>query len=362
MKAAFITGHGGNEVVRIQNHTLRDRAPGKVLVRVKAATLNQVDLYMRNSGAGIRHQLPQIMGLDAAGVIDAVDADDPLLKPGQAVVIHPGIACGRCEYCQRGDSALCARIQFLGEHCDGTFAQWIQVPAAQVFPKPSHLNWQEAAALGVAHLTAWRMLFSKARLQPWETVLIFGIGGGVSLAALQLAKAVGARVIVTSRDENKLERARQLGADHVVDSRSENLASEVMAYTNRRGVDVVFENVGEAVWSAALQSLARGGRLVTCGATTGGQPGADLHRIFVRQLQIFGSSLGALGEFRDMLGFVERVRLHPVIDSEYSLDQLHAALDRLESGAQFGKVTLRIEGHENADFESSDKPASGPIQ
>lgn len=345
MKAAFITGHGGNEVVQVGEHALPPRTPGEVRVRVRAATLNQVDLYMRNSGAGITHRLPQVLGLDAAGTVEACDDTDPLLRPGQEVVVHPGIACGRCEFCQRGDGALCARIQFLGEHRDGTFAQWIQVPAAQLFPKPSHLDWTEAAALGVNHLTAWRMLFTKARLQPWETVLVFGIGGGVSLAALQLAKAIGARVIVTSRDDAKLERARALGADHGINGKTQDVAKEVMTLTGGRGVDVVFENTGAATWSSAMKSLVRGGRLVTCGATTGDQPGADLRRIFVRQLQIFGSSLGNAGEFHELLGFVQRTGLRPVIDSEYPLDQVHTALDRLESGVQFGKIALCIEGH-----------------
>lgn len=342
MKAAYITGHGGNEVVQVREHRLPERAPGEVRVRVRAATLNQVDLYMRNSGAGITHRLPQVLGLDAAGTVEACDAADPLLRPGQEVVIHPGVGCGRCEFCLHGDSALCTRIQFLGEHRDGTFAQSIQVPATQVFAKPAHLTFSEAAALGVNHLTAWRMLFSKARLQPWETVLVFGIGGGVSLAALQLAKAVGARVIVTSREDAKLDRARALGADHAVNGKTQDVAKEVMALTGGRGVDVVFENTGAATWPSALKSLVRGGRLVTCGATTGDQPGADLRRLFVRQLQIFGSSLGSYGEFHDLLGFVERTGLRPVIDSEYPLDGVHAALDRLESGAQFGKVALRI--------------------
>lgn len=342
MKAAFITGHGGNDIVQVRAHHLPERMPGEVRVRMRAATLNQVDLYMRNSGAGITHRLPQIMGLDGAGTIEACDEGDPLLRPGQEVVIHPGVACGRCAFCQRGDGVLCTRIQYLGEHRDGTFAEAIQVPATQVFPKPAHLGWAEAAALGVNHLTAWRMLFSKARLQPWETVLVFGIGGGVSLAGLQLAKAIGARAIVTSRDAAKLERARALGADHGINGKTQDVAREVLALTDGRGVDVVFENVGEAVWPSAMKSLVRGGRLVTCGATSGDQPAADLRRIFIRQLQILGSTLGTLGEFRDLLGFVERTGLRPVIDSEYPLDQVHAALDRLASGAQFGKVALRI--------------------
>lgn len=342
MKAAFITGHGGNDIVQVRAHHLPERMPGEVRVRMRAATLNQVDLYMRNSGAGITHRLPQVMGLDGAGTIEACDEGDPLLRPGQEVVIHPGVACGRCAFCQRGDGVLCTRIQYLGEHRDGTFAEAIQVPATQVFPKPAHLGWAEAAALGVNHLTAWRMLFSKARLQPWETVLVFGIGGGVSLAGLQLAKAIGARAIVTSRDAAKLERARALGADHGINGKTQDVAREVLALTGGRGVDVVFENVGEAVWPSAMKSLVRGGRLVTCGATSGDQPAADLRRIFIRQLQILGSTLGTLGEFRDLLGFVERTGLRPVIDSEYPLDQVHAALDRLASGAQFGKVALRI--------------------
>lgn len=343
MKAAYITGHGGNEVVQVGQREKPADAPGQVVVRMHAATLNRVDLYMRDSGAGITHRLPQILGLDGAGTVESVDADEPLLRPGQAVVLHPGIGCGRCEFCQRGDTALCTRIQFLGEHCDGTFAQWVRLPVAQVFPKPVHLDFAEAAALGVNHLTAWRMLFTKARLQPWETVLVFGIGGGVSLAALQLAKAIGARVIVTSRDDAKLERARALGADHAVNGQTQDVAREVMALTGGRGVDVVFENTGAATWPSALKSLVRGGRLVTCGATTGDQPGADLRRLFVRQLQVFGSSLGSLGEFHDLLGFVARTGLRPVIDRTYALDDVHAALDRLESGAQFGKVVLRID-------------------
>lgn len=343
MKAAFITGHGGNEVVELRECERPARQPGEVLVRLHAATLNQVDLYMRNSGAGITHQLPQIMGLDGAGVVDEVDAGERLLSPGQRVVLHPGVSCGRCEFCQRGEGVLCTKIQYLGEHRDGTFAQWISVPAENVFPMPQALNFVQAAALGVNHLTAWRMLFTKAQVKPWETVLVFGIGGGVSLAAMQLARAIGARVIVTSREDSKLERARAIGADHGINSRTQDVAKAVMAFTAGRGVDVVIENVGEAVWSAAMKSLVRGGRLVTCGATTGDQPPADLRRIFIRQLQILGSTSGDFSEFRSLLAFVERHRIVPVIDSEFPIDRVQEALSRLESGQQFGKVGLVLQ-------------------
>jgi NADPH:quinone reductase-like Zn-dependent oxidoreductase len=201
MQAAFLTGHGGNDVVQVGDRPRPERRPGEVLVRVQAASVNRVDLYMRDSGAGITHRLPQIMGVDGAGVVDEVDDDETLLQVGQPVVLYPGITCGRCEFCLRGDAVLCTRMRILGEHRDGTWAQWVSVPAANVLPKPEHLDFAEAAALGVNHLTAWRMLFTQARLQPWETVLIFGIGGGVSLAALQLAKMAGAKAVVTSRDE-----------------------------------------------------------------------------------------------------------------------------------------------------------------
>jgi NADPH:quinone reductase-like Zn-dependent oxidoreductase len=342
MKAAFITGHGGNEVVSIGNRPKPVRQPGHVLIRMQAATLNQVDLYMRNSGSGITHQLPQIMGLDGAGIVEEVDAHERVLAPGQSVVLHPAVGCGRCEFCQRGEVVLCTGIQYLGEHRDGTLAEYVSVPAQNVFPMPAGLSFAEAAALGVNHLTAWRMLFTKARLKPWETVLIFGIGGGVSLAALQLAKLAGAQAIVTSRDDSKLERALTMGADHAINGKTQDVAKEVMALTGGRGVDVVFENVGAAVWSSAMKSLVRGGRLVTCGATSGDQPPADIRRIFIRQLQILGSTLGNFDEFRDLLSQVARSGLRPVIDSEFPLDQTHAALSRLESGEQFGKIAIRI--------------------
>jgi NADPH:quinone reductase-like Zn-dependent oxidoreductase len=341
MKAAYLTGHGGNEVVAVGERARPERRAGEVLVRLHAATVNRVDLYMRDSGAGITHTLPMVMGLDGAGVVEAIDTDEPMLRIGQRVLVHPGIACGRCEFCLRGDDTLCTSMRLLGEHRDGSFAEFVSLPARNVFAMPEHLSFGEAAALGVNHITAWRMLHGKARVKPWETVLVFGIGGGVSLAALQLAKLAGARTLVTSRDPAKLQRALVLGADAAIDGRGD-VVRQVMAATDGRGVDVVIENVGAAVWSAALKSLVRGGRLVVCGATTGDQPPADIRRIFIRQLQVLGSTMGDLGEFGDLLSLVQRSGLKPVIDSEYALDDVHGALDRLESGQQFGKVVINI--------------------
>ncbi len=344
MKAAWLTGHGGNEVVTIGERERPMRAPGEILVRMKAATLNRVDLYMRDSGAGITHPLPLIMGVDGAGVIEEVGPEETAWQPGQRVVLQPIVSCGRCEFCERGDTPLCTSASYLGEHRHGTLAQFVSLPARNVFALPEGLDFAQGAALGVNHLTAWRMLFSKARVQPWETVLIFGIGGGVSLAALQLVKAIGAKAIVTSRDASKLERARALGADAVVLGGGDEIARQVLKLTGGRGVDVVIENIGTAVWSAALKSLVRGGRLVTCGATSGDQPGADIRRMFIRQLQVLGSTAGSLSEFRDLLNFVTLHDLKPVIDQRYPLSDLHAALDHLDASRQFGKVAVEIPG------------------
>lgn len=345
MRAAFITGHGGNEVVQIGQRPEPIRAPGEILVRVKAATLNRVDLYMRDSGAGITHTLPQIMGLDGAGVVEEVGADERGIKVGDRVVLHPGVVCGRCEFCQRGEQVLCVEIKYLGEHRDGTMAELVSVPADNVFPMPEAFSFAEAASLGVNYLTAWRMIFTKTQVKPWETVLIFGIGGGVSLAALQLVKAIGAKAIVTSRDDAKLQRARAMGADGTINGRTQDIARMALELTGGRGVDVVIENVGEAVWPAAMRSLVRGGRLATCGATTGDNPSADLRRLFIRQLQIFGSTAGNFSEFRDLIAFCKQGTVKPIIDSLYPLDEMHAALSRLEAGEQFGKVAIEIERH-----------------
>ena len=226
--------------------------------------------------------------------------------------------------------------------CDGTLAEYISVPAGNVFPIPEGLSFEEAAALGVNYLTAWRMLFTKAQLKPWETVLVFGIGGGVSLAGMQLAKAAGARVIVTSREQHKIDRALELGADAGICSSTEDVQKRVMELTGGRGVDIVFENVGEAAWPAALKSLVRGGRLVTCGATSGDQPGADLRRLFIRQLQVIGSTLGNPGELQDLLAWCAQGKVRPIIDRVLPLDAIHEGLDLLERNQQFGKLAIAI--------------------
>jgi NADPH:quinone reductase-like Zn-dependent oxidoreductase len=339
MRAAFLTGHGGNEVVAVGERPRPQRGPGEILVRMKAATVNRVDLYMRDSGAGISHSLPQIMGVDGAGVIEEADSGALI---GRRVTLYPGVVCGRCEFCKRGDPVLCAKMGLLGEHRDGTMAEFVCVPAENGLSIPDDLEFAQAAALGVNYLTAWRMLFTKAKLQQGETVLVFGIGGGVSLAALQIAKAAGARVLVTSRSSEKLGRAAGLGADATVNAPPDAIAPEIMRLTEGRGVDVVIENIGGPIWNAALKSLVRGGRIVTCGATIGDQPPADLRRVFIRQLQIFGSTLGNPDEFTALLAWCAQGRFLPPIDARYPLEQVRVALSHLESGTQFGKIAIDI--------------------
>jgi NADPH:quinone reductase-like Zn-dependent oxidoreductase len=339
MKAAFLTGHGGNEVVTIGERPMPQRKVGEILVRIKAASVNRVDLYMRDSGAGITHSLPQIMGVDGAGLIEQADSSALV---GRRVTLYPGIVCGACEFCLRGEPVLCIRMSVLGEHRDGTMAEFVCVPVANGLHLPDRLDFAQGAALGVNYLTAWRMPFTKAKLQRGETVLIFGIGGGVSLAALMIAKAAGARVFVTSRSAEKLARATGLGADATMSEPPDGIPGKVRELTEGRGVDVIIENSGGPIWNAALKCLVRGGRIVTCGATMGDQPPADLRRIFIRQLQIFGSTLGNPDEFLSLLEWCGQGRLRPAIDARYTLDQTHRALSHLESGKQFGKIAIEI--------------------
>lgn len=346
MRAAFITGHGGNEVVAFGERPMPDAGQGAVLVRMKAASLNRVDLYMRDSGAGITHELPQIMGIDGAGIVESVDDPACGISPGQPVLLYPATTCGRCEWCMSGDTMLCAQVRYLGEHRDGTMADFVRVPAQNVFPLPSGLDFAQGASLGVAYLTAWRMLFTRAAIRAGETVLIFGIGGGVSLAALQLALLAGGRVFVTSRDDRKLARAVAMGAERGLRT-DDDLATHILDLTGGRGVDVVVENVGQAVWPSAMRAVARGGRIVTCGATTGDRPSADLRRLFVRQITVMGSTLGTHAEFARLLSCCGPGGIMPLIGRRFPLEDIHAALAALETGGQFGKLVIDIDQDRN---------------
>lgn len=342
MLAACLDDENGVRTVTVRDMPPPDRAPGEAMIRVHAAALNRVDLYMRAGGAGITHRLPMIPGLDCAGVVEACDDDDPWLRPGARVVAYPALTCGRCEFCLAGEPVLCTRVRFRGEHIDGVIAERVAFPAANLFPVPDGWSFAEAACLPTAYLTAWRMIVGKARVRPTETVLIFGIGGGVSLAALQICAALGARAIVTSGSAEKLARARALGASVAIDHRNDDVVKAVLAATDGRGADVVVENVGAATWPWAMRCVVRGGRIVVCGATSGSGPALDLQRLFIRQIQILGSTLGNPGEFAELLRFAARHGLRPVIDRTFPLERTPAAFDHLENGGRFGKVVVSI--------------------
>lgn len=343
MLAAVLDDATGTRTVTMRTVDEPVRREGEVSLRVRAGSINRVDLYMRAGGAGITHRLPLIGGLDCAGVVEACDADDPVLKPGTRVLAYPSLACGRCEFCLAGEPVLCTRVRIRGEQVDGVFAERVVFPAANLFVLPDGMGFAEAACLPTAYLTAWRMVVTKGRVRPTDTVLIFGIGGGVSLAALQICAAIGARVIVTSGHAEKLERARTLGAAVAIDHRAGDVAKAVLAATDGRGVDLVVENVGAATWPVAMRSVVRGGRIVVCGATSGSGPALDLQRLFIRQIQVIGSTLGNPGELAEMLSFLSCTGVLPVIDRAYPFAETPAAYDRLESGKQFGKVVLSLD-------------------
>ena len=318
---------------------------GEVRVALRAAALNHLDLFVIRGLPGVEYRYPHILGGDGAGVVDAVGPGVTRVRPGDAVMINPGISCYACEYCARGEQGLCVRYRLLGEHLPGTLAELVNVPEANVQPVPRldpPLGWPEAAAFSLVTLTAWRLVVTRAALRAGETMLVWGIGGGVASAALRIAKLVGARVIATSSSDDKLARARELGADVTLNHRTQQVAAEVRTLTAKRGVDVVVDNVGEVTWQDSLRCLARGGRLVTCGATSGPMVQTDLRRLFWNQYTIMGSTMGNAAEYAEIVRVLGTGALRPLVDRVYPLAQVQAALDRLEKGEQLGKIAIEI--------------------
>jgi NADPH:quinone reductase-like Zn-dependent oxidoreductase len=338
---AVVLEQRGPDGVRVGDFPDPTRPPGNAVIRVHAASLNHADLYMRDDGRGITHELPMVLGLDAAGEVMEADADSGLI-PGQRVMSYPMEFCGACPQCQAGEQPWCENLQIIGEQRHGTYSEYLSARAGCFLPIPDGLDWHQAAALPAAYMTAWRMVFGKDPLKPHETVLIHGIGGGVALACLQMAAMVGARAIVTSGHGEKITRAKALGADAGINYREDTVWKAVMELTEGRGVDMVIDNVGQATWGDSLRAAAWGGRIVICGTTSGAQPPADLQRVFVRQLRIFGSTAANLAEYRALLRMVALGRLLPVIDSVHPMDGAPAALTRMAKAEQFGKIVLDI--------------------
>lgn len=327
MKAARIHEDGGPEVLRYEDAP--DPAPeaGEVLVRLRAASLNHLDLWVRKGLPSVPK--PRILGADGAGTVEALGSGVEGLELGQRVVLNPGL--------EHGES-----IGVIGEHRDGTNAELIAVPASNVYGLPDSLGFEEAAAFPLVFETAYRMLVTKARLEAGEWVLLWGIGSGVSTACLEIVKALGARAIVTSSSDEKLARARDLGAEAGVNHVDGDVAGAVAELTGGRGVDVVVDHVGEATWRTSLQVVRQGGRVAVCGATTGPNPPAALHRIWWKQLTIFGSTMGTKADFEGAFELVASGRASPVVDAVFALPEIRAAHERLEAGLQLGKIVLTI--------------------
>jgi NADPH:quinone reductase-like Zn-dependent oxidoreductase len=345
MKAAVIREYGGPAAVRIED--LAEPViggPHDVRIAVKAAALNHLDLWVLRGLPHVRHDFPFIPGCDAAGVVESAGPGVTLVRTGQRVIVNPGNCCERCNFCQRGEHSLCHQYGVLGEHINGTFRGLLVTSEANLAPIPDRVGWHEAAAFPLAMLTAYRMLRSRAALRPGESVLIWGIGGGVAQAALQIAKLLGARVMVTSSDDSKLERARELGADAVINHASDDVVKAARAFSGARGVDVVVDSVGQATWEASTRALGRGGRIVTCGGTSGHAITMDIRKLMWHHWSILGSTMGNRAEFAEVAHLFATGRLRPVVDSVVPLAEARRALERLEAGAQFGKIVLDIEG------------------
>ncbi len=342
MKALAIYEHGGIDKLVIADLPKPEIGPDEVLVNVKAVALNHLDLFVRNGSPALKLKLPHIVGSDAAGVIAGLGTNVRGLEIGQRVTINPGLSCGRCEFCLGGEQSLCADFHILGEHVGGGAAEFVAVPAVNVLPIPPEYPFEKAAAAPLVFLTAWRALVSRARLRAGEEVLVLGAGAGTSMAAIQIAKRAGARVLVTSSSDEKLARAKQLGADVGINYHAADWDRQVFLATGKRGVDVVFESVGAATWVKSLRSLKRGGRMVVIGATTGPNPQEEIGYIFWKQIEILGSTMSNQREFREVMRLVLRGVFDPVIDAVLPLEEARQAHARLESGEQFGKIVLTI--------------------
>lgn len=339
MKAVIFHQFGGLEVLRYEEAPKPKIGPQEVLVRVKACALNHLDIWVRQGRPGVL--LPHIAGSDVAGEVAEVGSAVEGVALGQRVLVNPALSCGRCEFCLAGEDSICLRFNILGWQQDGGYAEYVRVPALNVVPTPEGLSDEEAAAFPLTFLTSWHMLITRARLKVGETVLVHAAGSGIGSAAVQIARLTGARVIATAGSQEKLRKAKELGADEVINYNETDFSQEVLKLTRKRGVDVVFEHVGPATFEGSLKSLARGGRLVTCGATTGPIASFSISDLYLRQHSIIGSVMGTRREFQEVVRLVGERKLRPVIDSVFPLADAAEAQRRMLERNHFGKLILK---------------------
>lgn len=340
MKAVVFTEHGGPQVLKAVEAAEPQIKADEVLVEVRACALNHLDVWARKGLPGITIPLPHILGNDIAGVVRAAGELVTWVKAGDEVMLQPGVSCGHCIDCLRGHDNQCLEYDILGYRRDGGYAELVAAPGVNVIQKPQHLSWAEAAALPLVTVTAWHMLVTRAQVEPGEEVLIHAAGSGVGSIGIQIAKLRGARVIATAGSDEKLAKARELGADETVNYTREDWPKEVRRLTGKRGVDVVFEHTGAETWPGSIQALARGGRLVTCGATSGFDARTDLRQVFYRNLSLLGSFMGTKAELLDAMKFIERGAIRAVVDRQLPLEEASRAHELMEDRAQFGKLVL----------------------
>lgn len=343
MKAVILENFGGSENLKLAE--LPDPKPGRgeVVLRVKACALNHLDIHVRRGIPSYKIKLPHILGCDVAGQVEAVGEDVTTVRVGERCAVSPGRSCGRCEPCLRGDDNFCPKYGIIGaQGGPGGYAERLVVPEQYLLPMPADMSYGEAAAYPLTFLTAWHMLMTLGECGPDQWVLALGAGSGVAVAAIQMAKLAGAKVIAVSTSEEKLGRAARLGADHLVLLPKQDLVKETLKATGGRMADVAIEHVGGEVFDAALKSLKHGGRLVTCGATAAPEIGVDLRYVFSRQLRILGSKMGSQSEMRRVARLINERRLRPVIDRDFPLAEARAAHEHLSGRRQFGKVVLTV--------------------
>src|SRR6266478_1803909 len=340
MKAARIHQHGSPDVLIYEDVPDPKIKPNQILVRVRACALNHLDLFIRAGIPGMKFSMPHILGSDIAGEVIAVGELCERVQTGWRVLLSPGLSCRQCDQCAAGRDNFCRRYTIFGYGVDGGNAELLAAPEWTAIQIPDDLSFEEAAAAPLVFLTAWHMLVGRAHLQLGEDVLVLAASSGVGSAAIQLAKLHHCRVIATAGGDAKMARAKELGADHVIDHYAQDISAEVKKLTGKRGVDVVFEHVGAATWSKSVESLASGGRVVTCGNTSGWDVKLDLRFLFSKQWSLLGSFMGTLGDLHQVLKFVFRKELKPVIDKVYPLSEIRAAHERLENKEQFGKLIV----------------------
>ncbi|HWV36997.1 MAG TPA: zinc-binding dehydrogenase [Vulgatibacter sp.] len=340
MRAVVIRRHGGPEVLEEAELPDPHVRAGDLRVRVKAVAVNHLDLWVRAGLPTLKVEMPHILGSEIAGVVERVGADVTGVSPGDEVIVQPGVSCMRCRACLSGRDNYCPSYGILGENMHGGYAELVSVPHHNVIPKPRNLTWEQAAGAPLVFLTAWEMLVRRAAVQPGEAVLVHAAGSGVGSAGIQIAKLLGATVIATAGSADKLDKAMALGADFGIDYARQDFVAETRKFVGRKGVDVVFDHVGESTWAGSVRVLDDGGRLVTCGATTGYDVGVDLRHLFFRKLSLLGSTMGSKGDLIRVVQLLGEGKLKPVIDRTLPLSEARRAHELLVERAQFGKVVL----------------------